>query len=56
MGKVGSIEEAVYACKLRRGVILSEAKLQRSGQSPGGQTFNLWSLLDRIATTKIRDV
>jgi len=32
-----------YACKLLRGVILSEAK-------------NLWSLLDRVATTKIRDV
>jgi len=41
MGKVGSIEEAVYACKLRRGVILSEAKLQRSGQGPRGQAFNL---------------
>ena len=40
---VGSIEKAVYACKLLRRVILSEAK-------------NLWSLLDRVATTKIRDV
>jgi len=56
MGKIGSIEEAVYAGKLFRGVILSEAKLQRSGQGPRGQAFNLRSLLDRIATTKIRDV
>jgi hypothetical protein len=44
MGKeVGSIEEAGYTCKVVRGVILSGAK-------------NLWSLLDRVATTKIRDV
>jgi len=57
MGKIGSIEEAVYAGKLFRGVILSEAKLQRSGQSPRGQAFNLGSNLDPFRQRQInRDV
>ena len=34
-----------------RNVILSEAKLQRSGRSPRGQAFNLGSVLDTPAKT-----
>jgi hypothetical protein len=38
-------------------VILSEAKLQRSGQSPRGQAFNLGSILDRFCRGEMdRDV
>jgi hypothetical protein len=31
-------------------VILSNAKLQRSGQSPRGQAFHLWSLVCILPT------
>src|SRR6516162_11578162 len=37
-------------------VILSEAKLQRSGRSPRGQAFNLRSNLDRSTKDTDRDV
>ena len=39
------IEISIRVFSLRTFVILSEAKLQRSGQSPRGQAFNLGSFL-----------